>query len=235
MTWASSTEEPWSSDAVRQGASPTAQSTSATAPHDRHTTWWWLSATRPSNRAGLPAGSRRRTSPAAVSACRASYTAWREIWPMRSRTLEAITSTPRWSPSRTVSSRATRAAVTRRPAPRSSSAMVGLWAAVIRPTYRDKHERFKTTNGPSLSPHRERRPNGASAGTPDVLGQRGSLGLELDDAVLRHVADAPHPAQAAVGRDQRVLHPVLGHHAHDLLDRRLRRDRAHLGRADRRD
>ena len=37
---ASSIEKPWSSDAVRQGASPTAQSTSATTPHDRHTTWW---------------------------------------------------------------------------------------------------------------------------------------------------------------------------------------------------
>jgi hypothetical protein len=40
MTSASSIEKPWSSDAVRQGASPTAQSTSATAPHDRHTMWW---------------------------------------------------------------------------------------------------------------------------------------------------------------------------------------------------
>jgi hypothetical protein len=39
MTSASSIEKPWSSDAVRQGASPTAQSTSATTPHDRHTMW----------------------------------------------------------------------------------------------------------------------------------------------------------------------------------------------------
>ena len=72
MTWASSIEKPWSSEAVRQGASPTAQSTSATTPHDRHTTWWWLSPTRPSNRAGLPAGSMRLISPAAVSACSAA-------------------------------------------------------------------------------------------------------------------------------------------------------------------
>ena len=57
------------------GASPTAQSTSATMPHDRHTTWWWLSPTRPSNLAGPPAGSMRRRSPTAVSAWRASYTA----------------------------------------------------------------------------------------------------------------------------------------------------------------
>src|SRR5207247_7526406 len=60
MTSASSIEKPWSSDAVRQGASPSAQSTSAIAPHDRHTTWWWLSLTRPSNSAGLPAGTRQR-------------------------------------------------------------------------------------------------------------------------------------------------------------------------------
>ena len=39
--------KPWSSEAVRQGAAPTAQSTSATAPHDRHTTWWWLSPDAP--------------------------------------------------------------------------------------------------------------------------------------------------------------------------------------------
>jgi hypothetical protein len=38
VTSASSIAKPWSSDAVRQGASPTAQSTSATTPHDRHTT-----------------------------------------------------------------------------------------------------------------------------------------------------------------------------------------------------
>ena len=54
VTSASPIEKPWSSAAVRQGASPTAQSTSATTPHDRHTMWWWLSPTRPSNRAGLP-------------------------------------------------------------------------------------------------------------------------------------------------------------------------------------
>lgn len=53
MTSASSIEKPWSSDAVRQGASPIAQSTSATAPQDRQMTWWWLSPTRPSYRAGL--------------------------------------------------------------------------------------------------------------------------------------------------------------------------------------
>jgi hypothetical protein len=29
-------------------AGPTAQSTSAMAPHDRHTMWWWLSPTRAS-------------------------------------------------------------------------------------------------------------------------------------------------------------------------------------------
>src|SRR6266851_1665206 len=112
MTSASSIKKPWSSDAVRQGASPTAQATSVTTPHDRHTTWWWLSLTRPSNRAGLPAGSIRRTSPATASA-----------------------STPRWSPSRTVSRSATRAAVTLRPAPRSSSAVAGVRDAVMAPSY----------------------------------------------------------------------------------------------------
>src|SRR5690606_2951986 len=95
MTSASSIAKPWSSDAFRQGACPVVQSTSATAPHDRQTMWWWLSPTRPSNRAALPAGSMRRTRPAAVSAWRASYTAWREIWPTRSRTPAAMLSTSR--------------------------------------------------------------------------------------------------------------------------------------------
>src|SRR5216684_3567473 len=135
MTWASSIAKPWFSDASRHGASPTAQSTSATTPHDRHTTWWWLSPTRPSNRAGLPAGSIRRTSPATASASRASYTVCRETWPMRSRTPDAIASTPRWSPSRTVSRSATRAAVTLRPAPRSSSAVAGVRDTVMAPSY----------------------------------------------------------------------------------------------------
>src|SRR5215469_18452102 len=69
---------------------------------------------------------------------------------MRSRTPEAIASTSRWSPSRTVSSSATRAAVTRRPAPRSSSAVVGVGGAVIAPTYLRKGERYKKTNCTSL-------------------------------------------------------------------------------------
>jgi len=38
MTSASSISKPWSSDAVKQGVVPTAQSTSAMTPHDRHTT-----------------------------------------------------------------------------------------------------------------------------------------------------------------------------------------------------
>jgi len=67
---------------------------------------------------------------------------------------------------------------------------------------------------------------------PDVVGQGGSLGLELVDTVLHHVAEAHDPLQAAVRRDRRVPYPVLGHHADDLLDRGLRRDRAHLGGAD---
>jgi hypothetical protein len=48
MTSASSIATPWSSDGVKQGVAPTAQSTSAMAPHDRHTTWWWLSPVRDS-------------------------------------------------------------------------------------------------------------------------------------------------------------------------------------------
>ena len=56
--------KPRSSDAVRHGAGPTAQSTSAIVPHDRHTTWWWLSPTRASYRATEPDGWIRRTSPA---------------------------------------------------------------------------------------------------------------------------------------------------------------------------
>jgi hypothetical protein len=48
MTSASSIEKPLSSDAARQGARPTTQSTSAITPHDRQTTWWWLSPTRDS-------------------------------------------------------------------------------------------------------------------------------------------------------------------------------------------
>src|SRR5579875_627887 len=174
-TSASSIAKPWSSDAVRQGASPTAQSTSATTPHTRHTTWWWLSPTRPSNRGCPPAGSMRRMSPAAVSARRASYTACRETWPTRSRTPEATSSTPRWSPSRTVWSSAARTAVTRRPAPRSSSAAVGGRGPVTTPPYRHKRERFKILNGTSFAPFRpvaraRRRPGhglpGAGPGRP---------------------------------------------------------------------
>ena len=55
MTSASSMTKPESSEATRQGASPTAQSTSAIAPQERHTTWWWLSAD-----AGLVARDRAR-------------------------------------------------------------------------------------------------------------------------------------------------------------------------------
>ena len=36
----------------RQGAAPTAQSTSSTAPHPVQTRWWWLSATRSSKSTG---------------------------------------------------------------------------------------------------------------------------------------------------------------------------------------
>src|SRR5215472_7334867 len=111
---------------------------------------------RPSNRTGLPAGSMRRMSPAAVSAWRALYTACRETWPTRSRTPEASASTPRWSPSRTVSSSATRAAVTLRPASRSSSGVVGVRDAVMAPTYPDKRKRFKTANDASLYRGRDR-------------------------------------------------------------------------------
>src|SRR3954451_12600692 len=39
-TSAWSISKPPSSDAVRQGVSPTAQSTSRTVPQERHTTWW---------------------------------------------------------------------------------------------------------------------------------------------------------------------------------------------------
>lgn len=42
MTSASSIAKPWLSAAVRQGASPTAQSTSTTTPQVRHTRWWWF-------------------------------------------------------------------------------------------------------------------------------------------------------------------------------------------------
>ncbi len=51
MTSASSSDEAVravGSDGVRQGASPTAQSTSAMTPQERQTTWWWLSPTRDS-------------------------------------------------------------------------------------------------------------------------------------------------------------------------------------------
>ena len=61
------------------------------------------------------------------------------------------------------------------------------------------------------------------------------LGFELVDAVLDHVADAHDPAQHAVDHDRRVPHPALGHHAHDLVERDVRRDRVHVGRVDVRD
>ncbi|GMA86040.1 hypothetical protein GCM10025868_12900 [Angustibacter aerolatus] len=71
-TSASSTAKPWAAEGVRQAASPTTQSTSTVRPQARQTRWWWLSPTRLSNRAADPAGSNRRTSPAAVIASRQS-------------------------------------------------------------------------------------------------------------------------------------------------------------------
>jgi hypothetical protein len=56
MTSASSMVKPWVSDAVRQGVSPTAQSTSAITPQERQTAWWWLSPIRPSYRGTELAG-----------------------------------------------------------------------------------------------------------------------------------------------------------------------------------
>lgn len=62
-TSASSTAKPLSADGVRQGAAPTAQSTSSVRPQWRHTRWWWLSPVRRSKRAAWPAGWITRTSP----------------------------------------------------------------------------------------------------------------------------------------------------------------------------
>ena len=68
-----------------------------TAPHVRHTRWWWLSPTRVSKRAGEPGGSMRRNSPATVSARSPSYTAWVDTDPIAARTPAAIVSVSVWS------------------------------------------------------------------------------------------------------------------------------------------
>src|SRR5690242_5080247 len=73
----------------------------------------------------------------------------------------------------------------------------------------------------------------SSAGTRDVVGQRGPLGFELVDPVLHHVADADNAPQLAVHQHRHVPDPVLGHEPHDLFEVGLRRDRAHVGRVDR--
>lgn len=70
--------------------------------------WWWLSPTRVSKRAGLPAGSSRRTSPARANAASTSYTAWVEIEPSCARAPSAISSTVAWSPARAAASTASR-------------------------------------------------------------------------------------------------------------------------------
>src|SRR5918911_1401537 len=128
MTSASSIVKPWSSAAVRQGVVPTAQSTSAMAPHDRHTTWWWLSPTRASYRATESFGWMRRTRPTAVSTRRTSYTAWWETSPRSARTTPMIESVSACGWSCTADSTATRGRVTRRATPRnmtSKSDVVG--------------------------------------------------------------------------------------------------------------
>src|SRR5258708_19758817 len=63
----------------------------------------------------------------------------------------------------------------------------------------------------------------------------GSLGFELVNTVLHHLADAHAPSHAAVSHDWRVPDPVLGHDAHDLLEWGLWRNRVHLGCVDSRD
>jgi len=75
----------------------------------------------------------------------------------------------------------------------------------------------------------------ALAGPGDVSGQCGPLGFEFVNTDLHHVADAHDPAQAAISHNRRMPHPALGHQAHDLLDRGLRRDGVHLGGVDGRD
>src|SRR5262249_47762321 len=53
VTSASSSSSPCACEGSRQGASPTAQSTSAISPQPRHTTWWWLVPARRPDPAGL--------------------------------------------------------------------------------------------------------------------------------------------------------------------------------------
>ncbi|SFF87474.1 hypothetical protein SAMN04488582_104462 [Mycobacterium sp. 455mf] len=113
MTSASSISKPWSCDAVRHGADPAAQSTSAIAPHDRHTTWWWLSPIRDSYRATEPDGWMRRTSAAAVSACNESYTAWWETSGRSLRTERMMVSVSACGCAWTACRTATRGRVTR--------------------------------------------------------------------------------------------------------------------------
>jgi hypothetical protein len=48
VTSASSITKPRASDGSRHAGRPTVQSTSAAAPQERQTRWWWLSPTRAS-------------------------------------------------------------------------------------------------------------------------------------------------------------------------------------------
>ena len=70
---------PAGSEGFRHGAWPTAQSTSAIAPHDVHTMWWWLSWARRSYRAADPAASMRRMTPASARSPSTLCTDWIDV------------------------------------------------------------------------------------------------------------------------------------------------------------
>jgi hypothetical protein len=129
MTSASSIEKPWSSEAVRQGASPTAQSTSATSPHDvvMIVPDASLEPGRGAGRLDAAHESRRGERVQGVIHGLKGDMADTLAHPGGDRLdAEVVTA-------RTTSSSATRAAVTRRPAPRNSPAGAGVWDAVLAP------------------------------------------------------------------------------------------------------
>lgn len=92
---------------------------STTVPQLRQIRWWWLSPTRNSYRAVIPAGSIRRSSPAAVQAFRQSKTACRDTVGASSPTSATIVALSAWGRVDTASSTAVRGRVTRRPAARN--------------------------------------------------------------------------------------------------------------------
>src|SRR5258708_29893434 len=71
----------------RHGRLPTAQSTSAVRPQLRHTTWWWLSSTRSSDRKSTRLNSSHQIISYAVFCLKKNN---RSVWPSLDSQLERL-------------------------------------------------------------------------------------------------------------------------------------------------